>query len=311
MERLMVFENQPYEYGEKERHEIGYRLVNYLPVEWTSIPSGMQEHGVHIRFEPSPELENCSPEEIVSYTINKLFDKGPDGKLYLKGKGKMRNAREIAFERLLCDFLTLCNQNNHFYTEQNFVHVMEINGFHIPTFFYRAFDLLKKEEVSTCCFMPSNLYNVKDTLEDIKNNPITFAREYRCNTEIDYYCAVALEIIRQKKHIKQCEHCKQWFVTSKKSDEKYCKRMSPHQPGKTCCEVMRQLKNAQRIQNSPLKQAKERARNRAYQKETLHPGSVNAYKTQIAEWDCLYKSGQLCEEEYIRKLNRFLKKEQS
>lgn len=311
MEQLMVIENQPYEYGEKECHELGYRLVDYLPVEWSPIPSGTQEHGFHLSTRPSPELENLSNEEIISYTIKKLFDPGPDGKLYLKSKGKLRNAREMAFQSLLCDFLTLCNQNNHFYTEQNFVHIMEINGFHIPSFFYRAFDMFKKEEVSTICITPLNLYNVKDTLEDIKNNPIVFAREYRCKTEIDYYCAVTLEIIRQKKHIKQCEHCKRWFVTAKKSDEKYCKRMSPHQPGKTCCEVMRQLKNAQRIKNSPLKQARERARNRANQRESSHPGSIDAYRTQIPAWDSLYKSGQLSEEEYISKLNTFLKKVQS
>lgn len=311
MEQLLVFENQPYEYSEKQCHELGYRLVDYLPVEWSPIPSGKQEHGFHLSAHPSPELENLSNEEIIPYTIKKLFDTGPDGKLYLKGKGKLRNARETAFQSLLCDFLTLCNQNNHFYTEQNFVHVMEINGFPIPSFSYRAFDMFKKEEVSTICITPLNLYNVKDTLEDIKNNPIVFAREYRCKTEIDYYCAVALEIIRHKKHIKQCEHCKHWFVTAKKSDEKYCKRLSPHQPGKTCCEVMRQLKNAQRIKNSPLKLAKERARNRANQRESAHPGSIDAYRTQIPEWDSLYKSGQLSEEEYICKLNTFMKKEPS
>lgn len=309
MEQLMVFENQPYEHGEKKCHELGYRLVDYLPVEWAPIPSGTQEHGVHITANPSSKFQDCSPEEVIAHVVSKLSSVDSDGKAHQKGK--LRNAREIAFQSLLCDFLTLCNQNNHFYTEQNFVRVMEINGFHIPSFSYRAFDWFKKEEVSTVCFTPLNLYNVKDTLEDIKNNPVVFAHEYRCKTEIDYYCAVTLEIIRQKKHIKQCEHCKHWFVTAKKSDEKYCKRMSPHQPGKTCCEAMRQLKNAQRIQNSPLKQAKERARNRANQREIRHPGSIDTYKTQIAEWDSLYKIGQLCEEEYIRKLNTFLKKGQS
>lgn len=292
MQSLMIFEKQPFEYSDHKCNPIGYRLVDFLPVEWQEIESGVQEHGFHIEGTTPKEAENLSSEEIVERIKAKLR----------KG-GKFVSLRDIAFQNLVCEFLKVCNENKHHYTEANFIHVMGINGFNIPHYFYRAFDLYKKEEVSTMCFMHSNLYNVSDTLSDIKESPIVFARQYRCETDIDYYIAVILEIIRQGKFIKQCEHCGRWFVTEKKTDEKYCKRTSPYNDKKTCAQVMRKIKEAQRIKKSPLAKAKEQARNRANSRETYHPGAADEYKLLVSRWDTLYKSGRISEEEYIALLN--------
>ena len=292
MQQLVIFENDPNEYGAHECHPLGYRLIEYLPVEWNPIESGTQVQGVHIVGETPKEAENLTGEEIVE-RIRAKIRKG----------GKFVDLHELSFQTLLCDFLSLCNKDKRFYTETNFIHIMGVNGFNIPQFRYRAFDSFRKEEVTSHAFMPSNLYNVEDTLEDIKDLPFAFARQYTCKTNIDYFISVVLEIIRQGKFIKQCEHCGRWFVTEKKTDEKYCKRTSPYNDKKTCAQVMRKIKEAQRIKKSPLAKAKEQARNRANSRETYHPGAADKYKLLVSRWDTLYKSGRISEEEYIALLN--------
>lgn len=302
MESLTIFENQLNEFSAKECHPLGYRLVDYLPTEWEHIESGVQKHGVNIKFEMSPDLEKLSNEELVAHTLSKHFERTSDGKFRIKGGGRFVNLREVAFQNLLCDFYMVCNKNQHHYTETNFIHVMEINGFHIPQYIYRAYDMYKKTEISTVCFMPSNLYNVKDILDDIKESPVIFARQYQCKNSLDYYIAVALELIRQKKFVKQCEHCGRWFV-AKKADEKYCTRKSPYSDNQTCKERMRNIKSTERINNDKLKKAKERARNRANSREIYHPGAKDEYRRLVSEWDMQYKSGRISEDEYIERLD--------
>ena len=179
MQQLVIFENDPNEYGAHECHPLGYRLIEYLPVEWNPIESGTQVQGVHIVGETPKEAENLTGEEIVE-RIRAKIRKG----------GKFVDLHELSFQTLLCDFLSLCNKDKRFYTETNFIHIMGVNGFNIPQFRYRAFDSFRKEEVTSHAFMPSNLYNVEDTLEDIKDLPFAFARQYTCKTNIDYYIAV-------------------------------------------------------------------------------------------------------------------------
>ena len=65
MQQLVIFENDPNEYGAHECHPLGYRLVEYLPVEWNPIESGTQVQGVHIVGETPKEAENLTGEEIV------------------------------------------------------------------------------------------------------------------------------------------------------------------------------------------------------------------------------------------------------
>ena len=89
----------------------------------------------------------------------------------------------------------------------------------------------------------------------------------------------------------------------KKTDEKYCKRTSPYNDKKTCAQVMRKIKESQRIKKSPLAKAKEQARNRANSRETYHPGAADEYKLLVSRWDTLYKSGRISEDEYIAMLN--------
>lgn len=295
MKQLVIIENDPNEYGTHECHPLGYRLVEYLPVEWKPIESGAQEQGVHIVGETAKGSENLTSEEIRERIKSKLSE--------LSKGFKLIDLHELSFQILLCDFLTLCNKYRHLYTENNFIHIMGVNGFNIPQFRYRAFDTYKKEEVTAYAFMPTNLYNVEDMLNDIKDSPYLFAREYTCNTDIDYYISVVLEIIKQGKFIKQCEHCERWFVTDKKSDEKYCKRISPYNEKKTCAQVMRAVKERQRIKNNLVVWAKEQARNRANSRETYHPGAAAEFKLLVSEWERLYKNGQISEEEYIEKLN--------
>ena len=290
MNNVLIIENQPFEYSAHECNPIGHRLVDFLPVSWREIESGVQEQGVSVNAHNLENADDRSAEEIKAHF------------LATRGCYKFISMREDALKSLLCDFLTLCNSNKHYYTDTNFVRVMAVNGFNIPQFIYKAYDMYKKEEITSSPFTHSNLYNVKDTLSDIKDSPIIFGRKYNCVNDCDYYIAVVLEIIRQGKFIKKCEQCGRWFVTEKKSDEKYCKRKSISNSKKTCAQVARNIVESKRI-GSPLNKAKERARNRAYSNETCHPGTVEEYKMFIKELDKQYKKGEISEEEYIEKCN--------
>ncbi len=308
MDNLVVFDNEPFELIGKQWKPLGHSLIDYLPTEWVKIESGVHEDGVHIVGTTPKEAENLTSEEIINNIRTKIKAMRESGfrTIYL---------REEAFRSLLCEFLTFCNQDRRYYTEVNYIHVMEINGFHIPRFTYRAFDTFKKEEMPAMCFMQNNLYNVADTLSDIKDSQITFARQYQCEDDnkfesnILYYTAVVLEAIRHGKFIKQCEHCHRWFVTEKKADEKYCKRESPFQQGKTCAQVMKNIKERERKSNSSLARAKERARNRANSRDRFHPGTAEEYRRLKDEWESLFKSGQMSEQEYISKLDNCMKSE--
>ena len=296
MKTFMVLENRPYEYINNECHDIGFQLVDYLPQEWEPIKKGEQEHGIDFKIETNEE--GLSGEEIIRRNLEMLRN---------MRSVKVISFREIAFKTLLCEFLTLCNQNIRLYTESNFVRVMGINGFNIPKFSYRAFDLYKKEEVTTICIWPKNLYNVEDTIDDIHSSPIQFARVYSYEKDEQYYIAVLLEMIRQRKFLKQCEHCKRWFVVSNKRDEKYCKRISPYDKSKTCYEVMKRIRDAKRIKDDPLKCAKEKARNRANSREIYHPGAATEFKEIQQEWQNLYEHGKISKEEYIDRLNKCMR----
>ncbi|MBE7002853.1 MAG: hypothetical protein E7425_01030 [Ruminococcaceae bacterium] len=290
MKSLLVFENQAKECIENSFHPLGYALVEYLPLSWSHIQSGMQEPGF--------SFNTGAFHSMMEEATNSI-----EGGALKARKGAL-SIREISFQRLLCDFYALCNEDRRFYTETNFIMVMEINGFHIPKFKYRAFDTFTKQEVSTVCMIPQNLYNVRDLLSDIKESPYIFAREYQYETEEEYYIAVALELARQGHLVKRCEHCGRWFVTEKKTDEKYCKRESPTYTGKTCQQAMRLIKDAQRINDDPLKRAKAAARSRAHSQENHnHIGIVEQCKTFIRECDKEYKSGRLTKEDYVLRLN--------
>lgn len=298
MKSLLVFENEPKEYIERRFYDLGHSLVNYLPLQWEHIPEGVQEHGVQIEFHPTEPKGEKTSDEIIEHIKEKLSS--------LKdSQWKMVSLHEESFKILLCEFYDLCKDNRHYYTETNYIHVMEINGFHLPKYSYRAFDNFKKTEASTTNFLPSNLYNVRDLLFDIKDAPYMFAREYYCENDIEYFLAVALELVRQGHLVKQCEHCGRWFITENKTDEKYCKRASPQYPDKTCVQAMRTIKERQRIKSNPLNVAKKAARSRANSMENHnHFGSVESCKEMIREWDNRFKSGEITLNEYISHLDR-------
>ena len=264
----------------------------------------MHEPGFHLESKSDESLSNQSADKIEEAVIKRILEYTEDGKLRVKGGGKFVSLHEIGFQTLLCEFYDLCNKNKHHYTENNFIRVMEINGFRIPQFSYTAFDTLKKIEASTQCITPQNLYNVRDLLDDIRDSTYILARRYWCKNDEDYYLAVVLELVRQGHLVKQCEHCGRWFVTEKKTDEKYCKRESPTHTGKTCQQAMRLIRDTQRINADPIKKAKAAARSRAHSQENHnHVVSVAQCKDLIRALDGEYKNGKLSESDYILRLN--------
>lgn len=298
---LIVMENEPYEYIDDEKIEIGARLVDYLPAKWEPVQRGAQKHGVNIKIVPSEDSlikTDVTEEDYIQKAIK-----------LIKGMKNTRfvNLRDVAFKTLLCEFLTVCNRDSRLYTESNFVRIMGINGFTVPKVSYRAFDTFKNEEITTVCMVPGNLYNIEDILEDMSD--IKFARVYSCEKDEHYYIAVLLELIRQKKFLKQCQHCNRWFIVNAKRDEKYCKRTSPYDKNRTCAEVMKRIKDTKRIKDDPINKAKERARSRAYSREIYHPGALAKFKAEQKEWQSLYKSGVISDEEYIAKLEGCMKSE--
>ena len=59
---------------------------------------------------------------------------------------------------------------------------------------------------------------------------------YKITDIVDFILISFQLLFKNKKKIKICEHCSQYFIPEKRSDEKYCKSLSPRKTGRTCKE---------------------------------------------------------------------------
>ena len=60
MQSLVIFEKMPFEYSNHKCNPIGYRLVDFLPIEWQEIESGVQKQGVYIEGSTPQGAERLS-----------------------------------------------------------------------------------------------------------------------------------------------------------------------------------------------------------------------------------------------------------
>ena len=300
--KVFIPENEPYEIIDSHAYPLGYKLIEFLPQIDEKIKDGEHKDEVHIEFNSITERTNETAAEIIE-RVKKSIAKNKNSRAV--------DAREITFGIALCEYISLCNEDIRFYTENNFLKIMAIYGFQSPRKTIIPFDAETKRQVISIGILPSNLFSQSEVQRKIRGIPYKdkedtgciFAWEYDCNCSssnyVEYYYAVMLELVKHNKFVKQCAHCGRWFVTNNRTDEKYCKRESPYRKGRTCPEAEADIRNYLRNKKTPLAQERERARNRSNQLE----GVKEEYKRLDAEYQIAVKNDEVetKEQEWIEK----------
>ena len=96
--------------------------------------------------------------------------------------------------------------------------------------------------------------------------PLNYGTQYICKGLNDIFMASLDYLFSQKKFISVCENCKHYFITNKKSDEKYCLKQSPQYENKNCKEAMRLIKQKEREKKDVFKLEHKRIYNKLYQR---------------------------------------------
>ena len=228
--------------------------------------------------------------------------------------------RESTFKKLLYTFYSICNQKKKLYTEEFFLTLMSYYGYQVPPVELRISkpDTNPKflVEISKTFVRRHSISAISVEAEKIIDEINTFRimRQYDCEarkfenqndlyvpvyTGINYYMAVAYELVKQGYYVNKCEHCGRWFIANNKSDEKYCDRTSPKYSQKNCREAMIYIKQLEREQgNEAFKLYKQRY-NVIYKKYGSSSNEMNDFKNQAGTWKEHIRNNTKTEQEYI------------
>lgn len=305
---MTIFEKNPYfnektndlwnyEIIDKKCKPLGQALADYLPKSLSELSLNVStdkgtNRGFTISAKPTDKPTNKSAEEIIAHIKEKCNTPGL----------KFVSYTEMRFQTVVCTFL---KQDKHYFTERNLVLTLQLNGFKIPEVRYLFFNR-KGMEVNPAAFVPTWL--------DFSEYSI--ARVYSCENDIEYYTAVLLELVRQKRYLNQCELCGRWFVVQSRADEIYCQRQSELYRGKTCQQAGNYIAKIKREKNSPLFKARKDAYNRCRNRGLLDVGEerqnteseTNVYKFWKEKWESEFEQGKITEDELIERYNQLGRK---
>ncbi len=157
-----------------------------------------------------------------------------------------------------------------------------------------------------------NINEIK--IEDIKksinlNSKVIENINYWCETSKRITIAYISSLFRYNPNaiIKKCHNCGKWF-TPKKSDTKYCDRISHQYKNKTCKEAMITINKLKNEKSSELRILKKRIYNKylstysTYQSEEALK-ELNNFKKEKEKWDKNLKVDLVTTKQYIDWLN--------
>lgn len=165
--------------------------------------------------------ENLSVEEIVARV--KAAHK----------KATLVDARELRFKNLLCSYYKKCSQDPSLYKEDIFRMFFAQEMFQVP--YFNIVPIFDSDEIYSPLLI-SEKVNIEKLIDSTKGLEY-FLRQYPLEeiNSIDYFLAIALELVQRKYTMNTCLNCGKWFVSYNKSDAKYCDRKdSKPFPEKTC-----------------------------------------------------------------------------
>lgn len=148
-------------------------------------------------------------------------------------KATIVDARELRFKNLLCSYYKKCSQDPSLYKEDIFRMFFAQEMFQVP--YFNIVPISDSDEI----YYP-HLISEKVNIEKLIDSTIRteyFLRQYPLEeiNSIDYFLAIALELVQRKYTMNTCLNCGKWFVSYNKSDAKYCDRKGSEPfPGKTC-----------------------------------------------------------------------------
>lgn len=152
----------------------------------------------------------------------------------------------------------------------------------------------------------------KILLDYINGNNIELFTTYRITTIKELLNISLMEILKNKLTIKKCENCKKYFITENRTDEKYCNRISPQNPKKTCKEygvkkIYRDKLNSDMIRKSHyntsqyFRMKKNRCKNEKEKEKIIK--DFEKYKTNYEKNKRKYNNKKITEIEFTEWIN--------
>ena len=144
---------------------------------------------------------------------------------------------------------------------------------------------------------------LKEKVENIK-----FIQIYQFNNIIELLNLTFINLINQNVHINFCHNCENFFIPENRTDEKYCNRISPQNPNKTCKEYGAKKTYRDEIKSIPLKYEHNKTsqfyrmrinRSKSKKEKLIYKKAFDKYKKEYQNKKSKYKLGKLNENDFI------------
>lgn len=96
----------------------------------------------------------------------------------------------------------------------------------------------------------SELFEMNKNL--LKGNEIFTLRNYEISSLKDLFCVFFNYLLENNITINKCKNCGKYFIPANRTDEKYCKNISPQNSNKTCKEIGSKLSFAYKRDSEPI-----------------------------------------------------------
>ena len=154
------------------------------------------------------------------------------------------------------------------------------------------FDLSPEEEKQ---FKKLTKTDPNSAIKMLFNTDISSYNEYECKNLEEYLQLYFHTCLTHGINIKKCANCNKYFIAYQRSDEKYCNRISPDDPNKTC----KQFANAENWKNNLNSDYALKTYRRIYMAKQMqtrrNPDNVDAINS-FANWK---KQAQIIRNNYI------------
>ena len=131
---------------------------------------------------------------------------------------------------------------------------------------------------------------------------------FNINNLIELLNLSLIRIIDKKITITKCLNCGNYFIPENRSNEKYCNRISPQNPNKTCKEYGAKKTYRDEIKSTPIKYEHNRTsqfyrmrinRAKSQKEKNKYESIFNDYKENYQKNKIKYKSGKLKESDFV------------
>lgn len=153
--------------------------------------------------------------------------------------------------------------------------------------------------------MPTILDKYVDT---IATSNILFITAYNVYSFYDYINICIMYILNHNICIKKCHNCNNFFIPENRTDEKYCNRISPQNPNKTCKEYGAKKTYREEIKSRPIKYEHNKTsqfyrmrinRCKNNKEKSKYEKDFDTYKKTYQNKKAQYNAGNLQELEFV------------